>query len=220
MNVKTAMRQLSSFDHFLCGVDTALRTFLIPAHRASRRANPAANVVLTEALTDKEKRHVAGCMRVNHAGEVSAQALYQGQALTAQLTQVKEQMITAAAEEIDHLAWCEERLKELDSHPSLINPLWYVGSFILGALAGLVSDGFSLGFVEETERQVSAHLQNHLHQVPSHDLKTKAILTQMQDDEARHATAAHDAGATELPLPVKQLMQCVSQLLTKSSYYI
>lgn len=159
-------------------------------------------------------------MRVNHAGEVCAQALYQGQALTAQLTHIKKQMSDAAAEEIDHLAWCEERLTELGSKPSLLNPFWYGGSIILGALAGFVGDKVSLGFVAETERQVSAHLQHHLQQLPAKDKKSQAILFKMKEDEEQHATTALNAGAIELPYIVKQLMRVVSKLMTKSSYYV
>ena len=162
--------------------------------------------MLEVTLTDKERRHITGCMRVNHAGEVSAQALYQGQALTAQLPNIREQMHAAALEEVDHLAWCEKRLQELGSHPSLINPLRYFS--------------ISLGFVEETERQVSAHLQKHLDHLPPDDLKTKAILSAMLLDETRHATAAHMAGAAELHSLIKKGMRVASLLLTKGSYYI
>ena len=158
-------------------------------------------------------------MRVNHSGEVCAQALYQGQALTAQLSQVKEQMTQAAAEEIEHLAWCEKRLAELDSKPSLLNPIWYGGSLLLGALAGLAGDKISLGFVAETERQVTAHLQSHLRRIPAEDSKTKVILEQMQVDEEHHAETAVQAGAVELPYLVKKVMSAVSKLMTKSSYY-
>ena len=214
------MRHLSSFDKLLCGLDTAIRTLLPPADRPATRASPAEDVVLEVTLTDKERRHITGCMRVNHAGEVSAQALYQGQALTAQLPNIREQMHAAALEEVDHLAWCEKRLQELGSHPSLINPLWYFGSFLIGAIAGLLGDSISLGFVEETERQVSAHLQKHLDHLPPDDLKTKAILSAMLLDETRHATAAHMAGAAELPSLIKKGMRVASLLLTKGSYYI
>lgn len=214
------MRHLSSFDKLLCGIDTAIRTLLPPADRTAMRASPAEDIALEVTLTDTERRHVAGCMRVNHAGEVSAQALYQGQALTAQLPNIKEQMYTAALEEVDHLAWCEKRLQELGSRPSVMNPLWYFGSFLIGAIAGLLGDGISLGFVEETERQVSAHLQKHLNLLPTHDLKTKAILSAMLLDETRHANAAHMAGAAELPFLIKKGMQVTSLLLTRGSYYL
>lgn len=213
------MRHLSLIDKLLCEIDTAVRTLIVPEHRKSVRQNPAQTIDETP-LSAVEKRHIAGLMRVNHAGEVSAQALYQGQALTAQLATVKAQMTEAAEEEIDHLAWCEERLQELGSGPSLLNPFWYSGSLMIGALAGLIGDRWSLGFVAETERQVTKHLQEHLKHLPSSDLKTKAILARMHDDEAHHAEVANAAGAAELPFFIKKLMQGVSKILTKSSYYI
>lgn len=213
------MRQLSLFDKFLCEIDTAIRTLMLPAERCSKRENPG-QAINESSLNAEEKRHIAGLMRVNHAGEVSAQALYQGQALTAQLTTVKAQMAEAAAEEVDHLAWCEQRLQELNSQPSVLNPLWYGGSLLLGLLAGLAGDRWSLGFVAETEHQVTRHLASHLQQLPKNDLKTKAILAKMQEDEARHAEMAHAAGAAELPFLMKQMMQGVSKLMTKSSYYV
>ena len=214
------MRQLSLLDKLLCEIDTALRTLVVPEHRCSNRDNPGQGIINEQSLSLKEKRHVAGLMRVNHAGEVAAQALYQGQALTAKLTAVKTQMTEAAAEEVDHLAWCEQRLQELNSQPSVLNPLWYGGSLLLGILAGLAGDRWSLGFVAETERQVTRHLASHLQQLPKNDLKTKAILAKMQEDEARHAEMANAAGAAELPFLMKQMMQGVSKLMTKSSYYI
>lgn len=213
------MRHLNLFEQLLCEVDTALRTLFVPRRRASKRANPGQTQV-EQPMSSHEKRHVAGLMRVNHAGEVCAQALYQGQAATAQLTEVKQQMTEAAEEEIDHLAWCEQRLDELDSQPSVFNLLWYSGSFMIGALAGLAGDRWSLGFVAETERQVTLHLQKHLHKLPPQDIKTRAILTKMQDDEARHAEMAVAAGATELPVLIKRVMAVASTLMTRSSYYI
>jgi ubiquinone biosynthesis monooxygenase Coq7 len=159
-------------------------------------------------------------MRVNHAGEVCAQALYQGQALTAELTHIKEQMNQSAAEEIDHLAWCEERLDELGAKTSLLNPIWYGGSLLLGALAGLAGDKISLGFVAETERQVTSHLKKHLEHLPAEDKKTIAILERMQADEEHHANLAIQAGASTLPLVVTKMMSAISKLMTKSSYYI
>lgn len=210
---------MSTLDTLIIEVDNALRTLFPPAQRTSTRSSPAQSLTDID-LSIKEKKHVAGLMRVNHAGEVCAQALYQGQALTAQLTHIKKQMSDAAAEEIDHLAWCEERLTELGSKPSLLNPFWYGGSIILGALAGFVGDKVSLGFVAETERQVSAHLQHHLQQLPAKDKKSQAILVKMKEDEEQHATTALNAGAIELPYIVKQLMRVVSKLMTKSSYYV
>ncbi len=159
-------------------------------------------------------------MRVNHAGEVSAQALYQGQAFTAKLPNVREKMQQAAIEENDHLIWCEERLKELNSHTSLFNPLWYAGSFTIGALAGSAGDKWSLGFVVETENQVVRHLEQHLNSLPTSDAKSKAILEKMKEDELHHATMALESGAAELPKPAKLLMKLTSKIMTKTAYRI
>lgn len=208
----------SILDSIINEVDNALRTLLPPIQRASTRTSPA-QLLDDTALTTQQRKHIAGLMRVNHSGEVCAQALYQGQALTARLTHVKEQMAQAAAEEVDHLAWCEERLRQLDSHPSILNPLWYGGSILLGALAGFAGDKISLGFVAETERQVTSHLQAHLQKIPNHDLKTRAILELMQQDEEHHAEEALAAGAIELPQVVKRLMAVISKLMTQSSYH-
>lgn len=213
------MRIPNFIDHLINEMDTALRTIIPPSARASQRPSPAEQV--EEApLSALEKKHIAGLMRVNHAGEVCAQALYQGQALTAQLTHIKQQMSQAATEEIEHLAWCEQRLAELDSRPSLLNPVWYGGSLFLGALAGLAGDKISLGFVAATEQQVSAHLQKHLQDIPAADKKTRALLEQMQEDEEQHARLAVEAGAVELPFMVKKLMSAVSKLMTNSSYHV
>ena len=167
-----------------------------------------------------ERRLISGLLRVNHAGEVCAQALYQGQALTAQLTSTKAQMHAAAQEELDHLAWCEQRLRELNAQPSVLNPLWYVSTFLLGAIAGLVGDDWSLGFVAETERQVTAHLARHLARLPAKDNKTHALLAQMQADENQHAEIALQAGARILPEWIKTFMRHSAKLLTKTSQYI
>jgi len=209
----------SLLDTIIMELDNTFRTLLPPPQRVSARKSPAQGVD-ESPLSLKEKKHIAGLMRVNHAGEVCAQALYQGQALTAQLDQVKEQMAQAAAEEIDHLAWCEARLSELASQPSMLNPIWYCGSLLIGALAGLAGDKVSLGFVAETERQVTSHLQLHLQALPEEDKKTKIILEKMQEDEEHHATVAMNAGAKELPYILKQLMSTVSKIMTKSSYYL
>ena len=218
LEIQKAMHPLNTIDQLIGQVDTALRTLFPPNQRASARANPG-EYEEEAPMSPDERRHVAGLMRVNHAGEVCAQALYQGQALTAKLTAVKAQMMQAAAEEVDHLAWCEQRLRELDSQPSHLNALWYSGSFMLGALAGLAGDRWSLGFVAETERQVTAHLQQHLRHLPALDSRTRAVLTQMQDDEARHAEEAQSAGAAVLPVLIQKAMKSVSTLLTRSSYY-
>ena len=211
-------RQYSPFDQLLMQVDKAVRT-VFGTPPVTERTNPAEAQPETE-LNAEERRRVAGLMRVNHAGEVSAQALYQGQALTAKLPDVRDKMERAALEENDHLAWCEQRLKELDSHTSVINPLWYAGSFAIGALAGLAGDKWSLGFVVETERQVVKHLQEHLDRLPTQDHKSRAIIRQMEEDESHHATTALKAGGAELPAPVKQAMRLMSKVMTTAAYYI
>jgi ubiquinone biosynthesis monooxygenase Coq7 len=210
---------MSYIDALIGELDNALRTLNPPRNRAATRSSPAQNIDENE-LSSAEKKHTAGLMRINHAGEVCAQALYQGQALTAKLEQVKQQMALAAAEETDHLAWCEERLQQLQSHTSLLNPLWYCSSLLLGALAGIAGDQLSLSFVAETERQVTNHLQNHLNILPKADNKSSAILQQMQEDETQHAHWALEAGGKELPEGIKKLMAFVSKLMTKTSYYI
>ncbi len=213
------MRKISLLDRLLIEADASLRTLAPPKKREGTRENPAEK--LPDApLTASEKKHVAGLMRVNHAGEVSAQALYRGQALTAKLETVRSQMNEAAIEEIDHLAWCEARLHELNNHPSLLNPFWYAGSWLIGAFAGLIGDQWSLGFVAETERQVTQHLERHLHQIPPTDQKTKAILSQMKTDEIAHAEMAEHAGAADLPFLIQQLMCAISKVLTQSSYHL
>jgi len=213
------MRNMRPLDRLLTEFDAAVRTVLTPKTRECERTNPAGSLPKAE-LTPAEKKHVSGLMRVNHAGEVCAQALYRGQALTAKLDTVRDQMHEAALEEIDHLAWCEARLQELGSHPSVLNALWYVGSWCLGAFAGLIGDQWSLGFVAETERQVTAHLARHLAMLPASDKRSHAILSQMSIDEAAHAELAHHAGAANLPFLIQRLMSIVSNVLTKSSYHL
>ena len=211
-------REYSPFDQMLMQVDKAVRT-VFGAPPISERANPAEEFP-EAALAANEQRQVAGLMRVDHAGEVSAQALYQGQALTAKLAEVRGKMERAALEENDHLAWCNQRLAELGSHTSVLNPVWYAGSFAIGALAGLAGDKWSLGFVAETERQVVKHLEEHLERLPEQDRKSRAILEQMKEDEGHHATAALKAGGGELPEPVRQLMRFTSKLMTTTAYYL
>ncbi|KTC75345.1 ubiquinone biosynthesis protein [Legionella birminghamensis] len=213
------MRYFNLLDQCLTQIDTAIRTLLPPEKREAARASPAQDL-MEPHLNMQERKHVAGLMRVNHAGEVCAQALYQGQALTANLAHVREQMKQAASEEVDHLAWCEQRLKELGSEPSLLNPFWYLGSLMLGALAGFAGDKVSLGFLAETENQVSAHLKSHLKRLPPQDNKSRVIIEEMERDEANHAHEALEAGAMDLPLPVKRIMSMVSELMTKTAYYI
>ncbi|RZO17661.1 MAG: 2-polyprenyl-3-methyl-6-methoxy-1,4-benzoquinone monooxygenase, partial [SAR92 clade bacterium] len=171
-------------------------------------------------LSQSERERALGLMRVNHTGEICAQALYQGQALTAKLPNVREQMKEAASEEIDHLAWCEDRINELGGRTSLLNPVFYTLSFGLGASAGIISDKLSLGFVAATEDQVCDHLQSHLEQLPKDDLKSRAVVKEMLADEERHAQAALDAGGYDFPIPVKKFMTLVSTIMTKGSYRI
>lgn len=211
------MRQYTGLDKFIHSFDQALRS-LVPGTTSAQRENPSLDV--EAQLGVSEARHVAGLMRVNHSGEVCAQALYHGQALTAKLPNVRREMEFAAIEEQDHLAWCEDRLKELDSHTSLLNPVWYGLSFGMGALAGIAGDKYSLGFVAETERQVSLHLQDHITQLPEHDERSRKILVQMNEDELHHRDAALNAGGVDLPAPIKISMTAISKLMTKTSYFI
>ncbi|MBL3599568.1 MAG: 2-polyprenyl-3-methyl-6-methoxy-1,4-benzoquinone monooxygenase [gamma proteobacterium endosymbiont of Lamellibrachia anaximandri] len=211
-------RNYSPADNLLIGIDQALRT-LFGRPQVTERSNPAQNIAEAE-MSDRERDETARLMRINHTGEVCAQALYQGQALTAKLPDVRESMERAAQEENDHLAWCERRLQELDNRKSLLNPLWFAGSFVMGAAAGLAGDKWSLGFVAETEHQVEAHLNNHLNRLPPQDEKSRAILEQMKEDEIHHATVALEAGGAELPEPVKQAMKFTSKLMTKSVWYL
>jgi ubiquinone biosynthesis monooxygenase Coq7 len=211
-------RHYSPFDRLIQGVDQALRTTFGPAPEPSR-PNPGA-VQEEPELSDRERELAGRLMRINHAGEISAQALYQGQALTARLPTVRHKMEQAAVEENDHLAWTEERIRELGTHTSLLAPLWYAGSFTIGALAGMAGDKWSLGFVVETERQVIRHLDSHLTQLPDHDARDRSILEQMKQDEAHHATTALGAGGAELPEPVKRLMALTSKVMTTTAYWI
>jgi len=212
------MRHLTLVDKFIVRADRALRTVMASEQHA-QRPSPAANIAEAE-LSAEEKRHAAGLMRVNHAGEVCAQALYQGQAFTAKLPDIRAEMEAAAAEEIDHLVWCQQRLDALDSHPSYLNPLWYGLSFAIGAGAGLISDKVSLGFVAATEDQVCKHLQKHLAELPEQDEKSRVVVAQMLRDEARHADMALSAGGHRFPAPVKGLMTLVSKTMTATSYRI
>ncbi len=209
-------RNYSAIDRLIASIDEALRISTGEAPHPFR-SNPAGNLE-PAALDEEERRHVAGLMRINHTGEVCAQALYAGQAATARLPETRESMQSAADEEIDHLSWCEERLKELDSHPSLLNPLWYAGSFAIGALAGIAGDEWSLGFVKETENQVEAHLEDHLDRLPPQDARSHAILDQMRIDEAKHADMAEEAGARELPPPVRRAMTATANFMKALAY--
>lgn len=205
-------------DRLVLQLDQALHT-LVPGSSTAARHSPAATVDDAN-LSATEREQAAGLMRINHTGEVCAQALYQGQALTARLPDVRASMDHAAREEVDHLAWCETRLLELDSRTSLLNPVWYAMSFGLGASAGLIGDKWSLGFVGETERQVCDHLEDHLDQLPAQDQKSRAVLTQMIVDERTHGESAMAAGGAELPLPVKVGMKLMAGVMKTLTYRI
>jgi ubiquinone biosynthesis monooxygenase Coq7 len=216
MSTSDKRDHFSLADRLILQLDQALHT-LIPGSSHAQRSSPAAKAEEGE-LSEAERLLAAGLMRINHTGEVCAQALYQGQSLTARLPDVRDTMNHAAAEEVDHLAWCETRLKELDSRPSLLNPAFYALSFGLGAAAGAVGDKWSLGFVGETEKQVCEHLQDHLQQLPAHDQKSRAIIQQMIIDEQKHGDSAMAAGGADLPLPITagmKLMAGVMKALTK-----
>ncbi|MES2625480.1 MAG: 2-polyprenyl-3-methyl-6-methoxy-1,4-benzoquinone monooxygenase [Pseudomonadota bacterium] len=209
---------MNLIDTLIIQLDQALHT-LVPGSIEATRRNPA-DANEQAPLESVASKHAAGLMRINHTGEVCAQALYQGQALTAKLPDVRSSMEQAAKEESDHLQWCESRLTELDSRPSLLNPLWYGMSFGLGALAGLAGDKWSLGFVAETEQQVCKHLQEHLAKLPEEDQKSRSILLQMLSDESQHAASAIDAGAAPLPAPVKQVMGLMAKVMKTAVYRI
>ena len=214
----TMNRTYSPLDRLIGLIDDGLNTLFGPASQCER-PSPAAD--LPEAELSPVERQLSGqLLRVDHAGEICAQALYQGQALTARLPVVREKMEQAAQEENDHLAWTAERLQELGTHNSRLNPLWYAGSFAIGALAGLVGDKWSLGLVAETEHQVVEHLEGHLHELPPADAKSRAILQQMREDEGQHATTAIEAGAAALPEPVKTLMRLSSKVMTRTALYL
>ncbi|MFS2160592.1 2-polyprenyl-3-methyl-6-methoxy-1,4-benzoquinone monooxygenase [Pseudomonas sp. Pseusp122] len=211
-------RHYSPLDRILLQADAAMRT-LLPLSAHPHRPSPA--IVQPEAKMDEvDTKHVAGLMRINHTGEVCAQALYQGQALTAKLPKVRAAMEHAAEEEIDHLVWCEQRIHQLGSHTSVLNPLFYGLSFGIGAVAGLISDKVSLGFVAATEDQVCKHLNDHLEQLPPEDEKSRAILEQMRIDEEHHSESALEAGGYRFPAPVKFGMSLLAKVMTKSTYRI
>ncbi len=211
-------RHYSPIDRLLLQADSAMRT-LLPSSGHSQRPSPAITQP-DHKMNDVDARHVAGLMRINHTGEVCAQALYQGQALTAKLPKVRKAMEQAAEEEIDHLVWCEQRIRQLGSHTSVLNPLFYSLSFGMGAAAGLISDKVSLGFVAATEDQVCKHLSEHLEQLPVEDDKSRAILEQMLSDEEHHAESAREAGGFRFPMPVKFGMGLLAKVMTKSTYRI
>jgi 3-demethoxyubiquinol 3-hydroxylase len=236
--MESMQSESTPLDTLISAADRALRAVFAPA-RASRPlpVPPSAMPVpvhtstpaepLTQetrdrraALFDAQRRTSAALMRVNHAGEIAAQALYHGQAMVARSAATRDLLLKAAHEETDHLAWCETRLKELDSRPSLLNPLWYAGSFAIGAVAALLGDRASLGFVVETERQVEGHLDEHLVRLPPEDLRSKAILETMRNDEIAHGMTAKNAGGAELPTPVRMLMRGTARVMTGTAYWI
>lgn len=210
-------RQPPPFDQLISGFDQALR--VVTGVAQAQRANPAQELHDAQ-LSAQEKRHSAGLMRINHVGEVCAQALYNAQARFAKNEVIREKFIQAGQEEEDHLAWTAERLKELGANISVLNPLWYAGSYALGAVAAKLGDARSLGFVVETERQVEAHLASHLQQLPEDDVKSRAIVEQMRQDEAAHGAQAQAMGASETPRPVQKLMESMAKVMTTSAYYL
>lgn len=213
--MNTTSRHLTPVDRVLADFQRALDT--VSGAAVAARPSPGEVQPLPE-LDTRERRHAAGLMRVNHTGEVCAQALYDGQAALARDPATRAHLETAAAEETDHLAWCAERLRELDDRPSLFNPLWYAGSFAIGALAALAGDRWSLGFVVETERQVEAHLGEHIERLPEADARSRAILEAMRIDEARHAQNARARGGARLPPPIPMLMRTASMVMKAVAY--
>ena len=210
-------REIGLLDRFLIAFDQAARTVLADSHPS--RPYPAEGI--PESVDEPaERRHAAALMRINHAGEVAAQALYQGQAFVAGSLATRESLMEAAREENDHLAWCAQRVRELESRLSVFNPLWYVGSFAIGALAGLAGDKTSLGFVAETERQVVEHLEGHLQQLSNRDARTRAIIEQMSADEERHGRNALLAGGASLPVFAQALMKLTARVMTRTAYWL
>ncbi len=206
-----------NIDQFITGFDKGLRTLFAPA----QSLRPVPGDAIPDTVMDETQRHnSASLMRVNHSGEVCAQALYQGQALTARDASARAALTQAAVEETEHLAWTERRIAELGGSKSVLNPLFFAGSFAIGAASGLLGDKWNLGFLAETERQVVHHLESHLQRLPAADQKSRAIVEQMRDDEARHATSARDLGGAELPAPVKAAMKVSSKLMTETAYWL
>lgn len=212
-----SVRSLSPLDRLLAGCERALEA--VAGSPQAMRPSPGDSVAEVP-LDETERRHVAGLMRVNHTGEVCAQALYLGQAALARRADNRAHLLHAASEETDHLAWCAQRLQQLHSRPSLLNPLWYAGSYAIGALAALAGDPLSLGFVVETERQVETHLAEHIERLPAQDACSRAVLTQMQADEVRHAQAAQQRGGIDLPFPLPELMHLSSLVMKTVAYRI
>ena len=212
----------SPIDNLLVSVDRALRAVFATPTAARPVPRPAAGVPGADetTLSAAERRESASLMRVNHAGEVAAQALYHGQAVFARRPEVRDMLLRAAREEADHLAWCDQRLRELGSRPSVLGPLWYAGSFAIGAAAAAAGDAISLGFVSETERQVEGHIDSHLEKLPAGDTRSRAVLEQMRADEMAHGAAARAAGGAELPPPVQSAMRANARVMTTTSYWL
>ena len=208
---------MTKIDDLIVQFDKGLRTLLAPAQ--TKRPLPGRNLA-EAALSAEEKRLAAALMRVNHSGEVCAQALYQGQALTARRPEIQQALKAAASEETEHLNWCESRINDLGGRKSLLNPAWYAGSLALGALAGALGDKWNLGFLAETERQVERHLEGHLQRLPAQDEKSRAIVEQMKEDEARHATTALEHGGAELPAPVRMAMKLSARVMTRAAFWV
>lgn len=211
-------RALSFIDHICLNIDQSLRT--LTGNPAALGTPYPANSIQEGDFKENERKTIAGLMRVNHAGEVCAQALYYGQAFVAKDEMTSQHLLTAAKEEGDHLFWCQMRLDELNSHTSYLNPFWYVGSFLIGIMAGLAGNALSLGFVVETEKQVIRHLETHLNTLPAHDKRTRAILTKMEEDEEKHKISAEQAGAAALPAPVQYLMAATSKIMVKLAFWL
>ena len=209
---------MSPIDRLIIEFDTALRSVVGGAN--AQRPTPDSEQSSKSVLDAQERKHAAGLMRVNHVGEVCAQALYQSQKLVARNPQIQEMLSHSGQEEMDHLAWCETRLQELGSHTSYLNPFWYAGSFAIGLAAGLAGDKWSLGFVAETEKQVENHLESHLEKLPPEDHRSRAIVEQMRVDEIEHGQAALQAGGAVLPEPIQKIMQAMSKVMTKTAYKI
>ncbi len=216
-NESMASRNFSTLDLSIGEIDKAIKVLAVPA-RAARPFPSADHGELV--LDDAQRRESSRLMRVNHAGEVAAQALYQGQALAARDGTVSAEMQQAAAEETDHLAWCEQRLRELGGRTSVLNPFWYAGSFVIGALAGALGDRVSLGFISETEKQVESHLRGHLERLPAADLRSRALLEQMQHDEIQHGERAVALGGARLPFPLRLAMRLTSRVMTRGAYWL
>ena len=209
---------MALIDRFIIEFDTALRSVVGGAH--AHRPTPGSDIQSSTLLDVKEREHAAGLMRVNHVGEVCAQALYQSQKLVARNPEIRQMLDHSGQEEMDHLAWCETRLQELGSHTSYLNPIWYAGSFTIGLAAGLAGDTWSLGFVAETEKQVENHLESHLKKLPVEDERSRSIVDQMRIDEIEHGQAAISAGGAALPEPIQKLMQAMSKVMTSTAYKI